>query len=259
MKDKIIAAITALFIFVGSFTTFFALNIPPLKLKKDLFVYEYGVEEVSIDPATYITGSDVVVQSAQLNLADVKNEIGLYKASITYLNEEYPFYIKIVDTTKPVTKLKQVQVNVTINSIVVAKDLLVEIEDNSESVVYFVDDEEYVTQKQYPIAGTYVENIVVVDSSNNSSAQLRVKIVVGENNIIPILYGIDDVTISSGEEFDPLEGVRASDGKGIDITSDIKIISNDINIDEPGIYEVIYSVTNQQNNNIQRTRKITVE
>ncbi len=260
LKERIIATVSVFFIIVGSVSMYIAIQIPPLRLKKETFVFEYGVTEVSNDPATYINASEKVLETAQLNLTEVKNEIGLYKATITYLKEEYPFYIKVVDTTKPVTKLKQVQVNVEIGAIVVAKDLLVEVEDNSASVVYFVgEDDDYSTQKEYLVAGTYVENIVVVDSSNNTSAQLRVKIVVGENNAIPTLTGISDTTIEVGSNFDPLENVMATDGIGQDITSEIKIISNDVNVDEPGIYEVIYSVTNFQNNNIQRTRKVVVE
>lgn len=58
--------------------------------------------------------------------------------------------------------------------------------------------------------------------------------------------------------FDPLNGVTATDGNGNDITSKIKILKNNVDTKEEGEYEVIYSVTNDKGNTLQRTRKVTV-
>ena len=67
-----------------------------------------------------------------------------------------------------------------------------------------------------------------------------------------------NVEIVKGTDFDAMKGVKASDGNGNDITSSIKILKNNVNVNEVGTYEVIYSVTNKQGNNIQRTRKVEV-
>lgn len=74
----------------------------------------------------------------------------------------------------------------------------------------------------------------------------------------PTLEGINDVEVVQGTRFDIMEGVSASDGNGNDITHQIKILKNTVNTDEVGTYEVIYSITNSQGNNIQRTRKVEV-
>ena len=74
----------------------------------------------------------------------------------------------------------------------------------------------------------------------------------------PTLEGIDDVEIVQGTHFDIMEGVKASDGNGNDTTHQIKILKNTVNTEEVGTYEVIYSITNSQGNNIQRTRKVEV-
>ena len=55
-----------------------------------------------------------------------------------------------------------------------------------------------------------------------------------------------------------MEGVSASDGNGNDITHSIRILKNTVNTQEVGTYEIIYSITNSQGNNIQRTRKVEV-
>ena len=57
--------------------------------------------------------------------------------SATYLGIEYPFYIRIVDTTKPVVTLKASIFNVMLNTEVYAIDLIEKVEDNSEITAYF--------------------------------------------------------------------------------------------------------------------------
>ena len=94
--------------------------------------------------------------------------------------------------------------------------------------------------------------------AGNQAAKLRAKIVVGSLGNHPTLEGIDDVEIVQGTYFDIMEGVKASDGNGNDITHQIKILKNTVNTEEVGTYEVIYSITNSQGNNIQRTRKVEV-
>lgn len=260
MKNKIIMSVLCFFIAISTSLIVLALNISPLQLKKDTFVYEYGKSEVSTNVADYVNANPKVISEAKLNFAEVKNEVGIYPASVTYLGKEYPFYVKVVDTTKPVAKLKQVQFNFKKGVTVEASDLLEYVEDNSEIVVYFTSEENKVTSKVFDKDGVYVENIIVVDSSDNVSASLRVKIVIGNHSgNTPTMTGIDSITIHKGEYFDPMKGVSATDGNGNDITSKIQIIKNDVNIKEEGIYEVIYTVKNTSNNSLQRSRKVIVK
>lgn len=261
MKKKIIMGVLCFFIAFSALMIFLALNLSPLQLKKDTFVYEYGKTEISTNVADYIIANQKVISQAKLNFTEVKNEIGVYPASVSYLNKEYPFYVKVVDTIKPVVKLKQVQFNFKKGTTVEAIDLLESVEDKSDIVAYFNTKEgEMITSKFFDKEGVYLEYIVVVDSSDNYSASLRVKIVIGDTVVNkPTLSGIDNITISLNEEFDPLKGVEATDGKGNDITDSIKIIKNNVNTKEAGIYEVIYTVTNSSNQSLQRSRKVVVK
>ena len=179
--------------------------------------------------------------------------------SATYLGIEYPFYIRIVDTTKPVVTLKASIFNVMLNTEVYAIDLIEKVEDNSEITAYFKDDDgEKNTYKIFKEKGSYVEWIVVEDKAGNQSATLRVKIVAGENGNKPTLTGIDNMEILKGSLFNPLDGVVATDGNGNNITTKIKILKNNVNTNEIGEYEVIYSVTNDKGRTLQRTRRVTV-
>lgn len=258
MKDKIIMTILTFFIIVCSGSIILALNITPITLKRETFVYEYG-SDISTNIGDYINANDSVLSQAKLNFSQVKNEIGLYPASVEYAGSIYSFYIKIEDTTKPVVTLKQVVFNVNLNETVKAYDLLDTVDDHSDIIAYFLlENGQKETEMTFREKGSFVLNLYAEDASGNQAAKLRVKIVVGHTGHTPTLAGISNIEVVKGTEFDPMNGVSASDGNGQDITSSIKILKNNVNTKKVGVYEVIYSVTNSSGNTIQRTRKVEV-
>ena len=127
------------------------------------------------------------------------------------------------------------------------------------SGAFFIDENgEKSTHKVFTEKGSYVERIIVEDQAGNQSASLRVKIVAGQNGNNPTLTGIDDIEVLKNSKFNPLDGVKATDGSGNDITKNIKILKNNVNTDKVGDYEVIYSITNDKGHNLQRTRRVSV-
>lgn len=258
MKKKIIGIVLTFFVVVSTLLTIFAFRITPVTLKRDTFVYEYGTP-ISNNPADYVNANANVINEVQLNFSNLKNEIGVYKVAASYAGVEFPFYIKIQDTTKPVVTLKQVVFNVNLNEEISALNLIDKVDDQSEVIAYFLEDDGTKnTTLKFTKKGSYIVNIIVEDVAGNQAAKLRAKIVVGSLGNHPTLEGIDDVEIVQGTHFDIMEGVKASDGNGNDITHQIKILKNTVNTEEVGSYEVIYSITNSQGNNIQRTRKVEV-
>lgn len=258
MKTKIISFFTLFFFLSSLLCVFVGMKITPIELKKDTFVYEYGVHMISYDIEDYVIANDFVKQNAILHMDDVKNEVGIYQAMVEYNNNLFPFTIKVVDTINPIAVLKEIEVFVDIDSVVVASDLVDIIEDNSSTTVYFNNNNEFVEQIHYLLAGMYVENIIVVDSSNNASSLLRVKISVGKTTVYPYFIGCQDTTIDQYDNFNPYYNVTANDGLGNDISSRIYIIKNDVDTSKKGTYEVIYSITNADGNMTQQTRKVTV-
>ena len=251
MKNRIISVVLSFFVIVNIILIACAFNVTPLTIKRDTFVYEYG-SEISTKPQDYINANEAILSQVILNFSNLKNEIGEYKVSATYLGVEYPFYIKIVDTTKPVVTLKASTFNVHLNTEVYAIDLIEKVEDNSDIAAYFIDENgEKSTHKVFTENGSYVERIIVEDQAGNQSASLRVKIVAGQNGNNPTLTGIDDIEVLKNSKFNPLDGVKATDGSGNDITKNIKILKNNVNTDKVGDYEVIYSITNDKGHNLQ--------
>ena len=258
MKNRIISVVLSFFVIVNIILIACAFNVTPLTIKRDTFVYEYG-SEISTKPQDYINANEAILSQVILNFSNLKNEIGEYKVSATYLGVEYPFYIKIVDTTKPVVTLEGCTFNVHLNTEVYAIDLIEKVEDNSDIAAYFIDENgEKSTHKVFTEKGSYVERIIVEDQAGNQSASLRVKIVAGQNGNNPTLTGIDDIEVLKNSKFNPLDGVKATDGSGNDITKNIKILKNNVNTDKVGDYEVIYSITNDKGHNLQRTRRVSV-
>ncbi|WP_278243816.1 immunoglobulin-like domain-containing protein [Catenibacterium mitsuokai] len=76
-------------------------------------------------------------------------------------------------------------------------------------------------------------------------------------NAAPVIHATDK-TIEVGDEFDPRADVTAEDEEDGDITNRIEILKNDVNINEPGIYDVTYKVTDTQGASYTTTIKVTV-
>ncbi|MBQ8892095.1 MAG: DUF5011 domain-containing protein [Bacilli bacterium] len=67
-----------------------------------------------------------------------------------------------------------------------------------------------------------------------------------------------DITLLINSEFNPVENVKANDEEDGDITSNVKVISNNVNTSKIGTYEVTYQVTDSKNHNISKTIKVYV-
>ncbi len=74
----------------------------------------------------------------------------------------------------------------------------------------------------------------------------------------PVIEGADDVTIYLDEDFDPMDGVTATDHDGNDITDEITIIG-EVKTDETGTYYLRYRVEDDRGYSTEAPRYVTVE
>lgn len=259
MQNKIIITILSCFIAVDALLIYLALTITPIKLKRNCFTYEYG-ESISTKPEDYINANESILKSVKLNLQNVSTEVGIYQVSAEYFGEVYPFEIEVVDTIKPKVQLKKVEFYVQLGKSIKAKDLIKEVKDNSQTTVYFYDEDtkQFSKERSYTTEGSYIERIVVEDEHGNQSAKLRVKIVVYKNLIAPEISGIDEIAVEINSQFDPLKGVKATDDLEGDITERI-IVSGTVNTKIAGEYVIEYSVKDSAGNITKQQRKVIVE
>lgn len=258
MQNKIIVSVLGFFILVDTILIYLALTISPVKLKRNVFTFQYG-QDIPTEVSEYVNANGSVLENVKLDLSQVSKEVGKYKASITYFNETQYFEIVVQDTIKPKFQLKKVEWHIQVGETLEAKDLIQNIEDFSKTHVYFYNEktQEKSESKNFPIEGTQIERIIVEDKHGNQSSALRVKIVVEKNKQPPVINGIDDIEIQVGETIDLMSGVKAKDDLEGDITSRI-IVSGHVDNMTPGIYEIMYTVSDKDGNTTQVIRKVTV-
>lgn len=104
------------------------------------------------------------------------------------------------------------------------------------------------------IGGTYVVTYEVIDSENNKATKtINVTILSSKPSIVA-----NDKTVTLGNSFDPLSGVTANDNEDGDITSKIMVVSNNVDINKIGNYQIKYSVTDSDNNTTTLTINVDI-
>ncbi|MEG0275688.1 MAG: DUF5011 domain-containing protein [Coprobacillus sp.] len=258
MQNKIITSILSMFLLVDVLLVYLALTVSPIKLKRLVFTYEYG-EKISTDVGFYVNANPTILKSVKLNLSHVSTNVGKYQASIEYSGKKETFEVQVVDTVKPKVQLKKVEWKIQLGKSIKAQDLIEKVEDQSKTSVYFYDEETKTKSKQksYNQEGSYIEKIIVEDEHKNQSASYRVKIVVETNKVLPIITGANDITIKVSEAFDPLKDIKATDDIEGDITSRM-IHEGVVNNQLPGVYQIVYTVSDNAGNIGKVVRKVTV-
>ncbi|MDO5494787.1 MAG: Stk1 family PASTA domain-containing Ser/Thr kinase, partial [bacterium] len=81
----------------------------------------------------------------------------------------------------------------------------------------------------------------------------------GAPNQAPELVGVDPASIEAGTAWDPMEGVTATDPEDGDLTSSVTIQGiDDLDLNTPGTYTLVYQVTDSEGLGAQETRRVTV-
>ena len=108
--------------------------------------------------------------------------------------------------------------------------------------------------------GNYPLTYSVTDSDGNETIAKRVITVEKKeiSNEKPQFFGVNNQTITVGENFDPLAGVTATDKEDGDLTKQIKVTGS-VDTTKAGVYTLAYSVTDSDSNTTRQERTITVK
>ena len=79
-----------------------------------------------------------------------------------------------------------------------------------------------------------------------------------DDETAPVITGATDKTISTGDTFDPLDGVTVSDNQDITLTPADIVITGTVNVNEIGEYILTYTLSDESGNEVIVTRTITV-
>lgn len=259
-RNKLITVILLLFIFLELFSIYKIATMATFELKQTIFTYELG-QEVSQNIEDYVICPDRIKKSLTLNLNRVNlNKVGNYNASIEYAGRDYDFKIKIVDTKKPTVKLKKLVYYVNPNQPLYAKNTVAEVNDASLTQIYFLkkeNSEELVKEKTYEKVGTYIERVVVRDEQGNTSFPMRIKVIVANELVVPVIKGAEDRVIHLGDNFNVREGVTAYDNEDGDLTNKI-VVTGKVQTNAVGRYTLTYTVTDSSKNMAKVTRVVEV-
>ena len=259
-RNKLITVILLLFIFLELFSIFKITTMATFELKQTVFTYELG-QEVSQNIDDYVVCPDRIKKSLTLNLKRVNlNKVGNYNASIEYAGRDYDFKIKIVDTKKPTVKLKKLVYYVNPNQPLYAKNTVAEVNDASLTQIYFLkkeNSEELAKEKTYEKVGTYIERVVVRDEQGNTSFPMRIKVIVANDLVVPVIKGAEDKVIHLGDNFNAREGVTAYDNEDGDLTNKI-VVTGKVQTNTVGRYTLTYTVTDSSKNMAKVTRVVEV-
>jgi Leucine-rich repeat (LRR) protein len=108
--------------------------------------------------------------------------------------------------------------------------------------------------------GNYELLYTVNNSDSNTTTAKRTVTVdpkLEETSTMPVINASDKI-IKVGDKFDPLAGVSANDKEDGDITKNIKVIENAVDINKPGKYKVVYQVTNSKVSTSTKAISVTV-
>lgn len=259
-RNRTILVILLLFIFTEVFSVYKIVTMATFELKQKVFTYELG-QDISQNIDDYVICSQRIKKSLTLNLQRVNiNKVGSYKASIEYSGHDYDFKIKIIDTKKPTVKLKKIVFYVSPGDTLKAASTVEEVKDASLTQVYFLEkenSENLVKEKTFSIVGTYIERVVVKDEQGNTSFPMRIKVIVANDLVAPVIKGAANVTLHVGDTFDVREGVTAQDNEDGDLTSKI-VVTGKVNTSQAGRYVITYTVTDSSKNMAKVTRIVEV-
>ncbi|MBC1561541.1 immunoglobulin-like domain-containing protein [Listeria booriae] len=107
------------------------------------------------------------------------------------------------------------------------------------------------------IPGIYAVLYKVTNSKGEMVTKLASITVVESLNQAPIIYAMNQ-TVEMGEAFYPLKYVTARDEEDGDITHRVTVLSSSVNTMVPGVYSVLYSVTDLQGAKTSKEIKVTI-
>lgn len=195
--------------------------------------------EVEQDINNYITGDMEAIEEATLDLSKVNKDVaGTYEAYVNIGERTITYSISVVDTIAPELTLK--------DEVILAQgreygaDYFIEnAYDLSNDITFYVVLEDSIDSTvRYDSRGAYLITIGAKDISGNETTKTMYAVV----EVAPYLVGVRDVSVKTSSEYDFLAGIAAVDYYNGDITEQIVVNTDEVDLSTAGEYEVIYTV-----------------
>lgn len=236
MKKKILIVFSLIVMVLVGIVGFYFLQDPIVL--KDYLVVEINESYNPFDGIEKMNRGiieDVKVDDSQVKI----NEVGSYEIIYSIEDKQFNLLVEVIDSKKPVvTTTKKIITDEGMK--VDVEKFIKEVQDDSPYEVSFLED------YQFNKAGSYEYSVVVKDSSGNTTT-VKVPVEIREKDVeVPIIEGKEKVSIIIGDDFDPYKNMSVSDNR--DDKVELKVVSNNVNSDEVGTYEVVYEASDYTGN-----------
>lgn len=175
-------------------------------------------------------------------------KLGTYQ--ITYAIDKHIFKldVQVKDTKKPevTTKPVTMEIGETFN----LKDGIKEIKDDTKTTVVLKNKDE-----SFDKIGKKNVDIIVKDEGGNETAA-TITLTILEKDTTPPIIDAKNITLQSGDTFDPMEGVQAKDER--DGKVNVTITKNDVDMENAGTYHITYEAEDKHHNKADKTITVTV-
>ena len=202
-----------------------------------------------VNPLQYIQKlSHIEIDDIQVDNQVDNGKLGKYQIHYSYQQKTYSLTVYIDDMLAPQFDVQ----NKTIlkNETVKPEELVKNIQDDSDTKVYFV--EEYIFDEEK----TYQVGVVVEDSYGNKTEKNAYIQVQNQDKQPPIVTGLTPITLLIGDEIDLKKDVVVKDDH--DESPLLTIDDSKLNIRQMGEYEVYYHVKDASGNEDTLIRKVEV-
>ena len=202
-----------------------------------------------VNPLQYIQKlSHIEIDDIQVDNQVDNGKLGKYQIHYSYQQKTYSLTVYIDDMLAPQFEIQ----NRTIlkNETVKPEELVKNIQDDSDTKVYFV--KEYIFDEEK----TYQVGVVVEDSYGNKTEKNAYIQVQNQDKQPPTVTGLTPITLLIGDEIDLKKDVVVKDDH--DESPLLTIDDSKLNIRQMGEYEVYYHVKDASGNEDTLIRKVEV-
>lgn len=198
---------------------------------------EYG-EQISRDITDYLVGTDWSVHMGALDLSQVdEGSTGTYEARVHHGRSEFIYRVIIEDTVPPDILWKQEPIYLPARTYCGVEDVIEGVSDvDSRAGAYFYRNGELLSEFYFDHVGEYELEIVARDGSGNETRG-QVSVVV---DTPPVITGMKNFYVVSGNVPDYLEFMKAWDNVDGNLTEQIQVDDSEVRLDREGSYQLRY-------------------
>jgi len=202
-----------------------------------------------VDPYAYIEKvSHMNIKEIEIQNHVNNEKLGEYQIEYIYEDRRFVLKVFIDDTTPPI--FETVNTKILRNEAVDPYSLVKNIQDDSQTIVYFKEDYLFNEVKTYRV------DLVVEDAYENKTEKHAYVLVEDKDIEPPTVQGLDKIIILSGDTIDLKTGVVVKDDH--DKNPTLTIDDSELNIRKIGEYKVYYHVEDHYGNKDVYTRDVEV-